>query len=104
MSAEGRPAGRPGRGIVVAMTQARPGAMDEAEIEAAVAAVVRGEQKIGGGYSDQGWVISRVGTVLWYLSWSSREEGPGDGESREASEDEVRRALRSYGRKILRKC
>lgn len=78
--------------------------MDAAEIEEAVAAVRRGEQKIGGGYSDQGWVISRVGSVLWYLSWSAREEGPAHEVSREASEDEVRTALRSYGRKILRKC
>lgn len=77
--------------------------LSEAEIEEAAAAVERGAARLGGGPTDQGWVVRLRDGKLWFHSWSPRDDYSLDEEEREIDGAELRAMLRRYGRKVILK-
>jgi hypothetical protein len=76
--------------------------LSDEEIEAAAAAVERGAAKLGGGPTDQGWVVRAREGRLWFKSWYARGDSL-DEEEREIDGAELRAMLRRYGRKVILK-
>jgi hypothetical protein len=79
-------------------------ALDEREIAEIVAGVRAGRYTIGGGPSYSGWRVSVENGRVVRNSWmQDPQDGSMQSETKELGDEEVAEALRSHGRRIVRK-
>ena len=92
------------RGRVVGILAGMDDALDEQEIAEIVAGVREGRYTIGGGPSDGGWRVRVENGRVIRNSWTQNpEDGGMEYATKELSDEDVAAALRTYGRKVVRK-